>query len=123
VLGDPALGAKGVINVPAGAVSIASDGTLSVKGAVAGSIGLVEFAPGTKLTPEGESLLASPEASAKPSPKPALRQGAIEASNVNSINAVVTLIGVQRQAEMLQRAMTLFDNEFNRIASTDLAKV
>jgi flagellar basal-body rod protein FlgF/flagellar basal-body rod protein FlgG len=112
-----------VINVPAGPVSIASDGTLSVKGAVAGSIGLVEFAPETKLTPEGESLLAAPEASAKPSMKPALRQGVIETSNVNSISAVVTLIGVQRQAEMLQRAMTLFDNEFNRIASTDLGKV
>jgi len=42
---------------------------------------------------------------------------------VNSISSVVTLIGVQRQAEMLQRAMTLFDNEFNRIASNDLAKV
>jgi len=50
VLGDPALGAKAVINVPAGAISIASDGTLSVNGAVAGSIQLVEFALGTKLT-------------------------------------------------------------------------
>jgi len=123
VLGDPALGAKGVINIPVGPVSIASDGTLSVKGAVAGSIRLVEFAPGTKLTPEGETLLAAPEGSAKLSQQPALRQGVIETSNVNSINSVVTLIGVQRQAEMLQRAMTLFDNEFNRIASTDLAKV
>ena len=112
-----------MINVPAGPVSIASDGTLSVKGAVAGSIGLVEFSPETKLTPEGESLLAAPEASAKPSMKPALRQGVIETSNVNSISSVVILIGVQRQAEMLQRAMTLFDNEFNRIASTDLARV
>jgi flagellar basal-body rod protein FlgF/flagellar basal-body rod protein FlgG len=90
---------------------------------VAGGIHLVEFAPGTKLTPEGETLLAAPEGSAKPAPKAALRQGVIETSNVNSISAVVTLIGVQRQAEMLQRAMTLFDNEFNRIASTDLARV
>jgi flagellar basal-body rod protein FlgF/flagellar basal-body rod protein FlgG len=123
VLGDPALGARGVINVPAGPVSIASDGTLSVRGAVAGSIHLVGFAPGTKLTSEGETLLAAPEGSAKPVPKAAIRQGVIETSNVNSISAVVTLIGVQRQAEMLQRAMTLFDNEFNRIASTDLARV
>jgi len=123
VLGDPALGAKSVINVPAGPVSIASDGTLSVNGAVAGNIGLVEFAPGTKLTPEGETLLAAPEGSAKLAQQPALRQGAIESSNVNSVSSVVTLIGVQRQAEMLQRAMTLFDNEFNRIASTDLARV
>jgi flagellar basal-body rod protein FlgF len=83
----------------------------------------VEFAPGTRLTAEGETLLAAPEGSAKLSQQPVLRQGAIETSNVNSIGSVVTLIGVQRQAEMLQRAMTLFDNEFNRIASTDLAKV
>ena len=41
VLGDLALRAKGVINVPPGAVSIAADGTLSVNGAVAGSIQLV----------------------------------------------------------------------------------
>src|ERR1700687_3056500 len=78
---------------------------------------------GRSSPPEGETLLAAPEGSAKLSQHSALRQGVIETSNVNSINSVVTLIGVQRQAEMLQRAMTLFDNEFNRIASTDLAKV
>ena len=123
VLGDPALGAQGVINVAAGAVSIASDGTLSVNGAVAGSIQLVDFAPGTKLTSEGGTLIAAPEGSAKPAPQPTLRQGTLESSNVNSISSVVTLIGVQRQAEMLQRAMSLFDTEFNQIASTQLAKV
>ncbi len=130
--GDPVLGNlalneknkdKGVINVPAGAVSIASDGTLSVNGAVAGSIQLVEFAPGTKLTSEGGTLIDAPEGSAQPMLQPALKQGTLESSNVNSIGSVVTLIGVQRQAEMLQRAMSLFDTEFNHIASTDLAKV
>jgi flagellar basal-body rod protein FlgF/flagellar basal-body rod protein FlgG len=123
VLSDPALGANGVINVPVGAVSIASDGTLSVNGAVAGSIQLVEFAPGTKLTSEGGTLIAAPEGSAKPAQQPTLRQGVLESSNVNSIGSVVTLIGVQRQAEMLQRAMSVFDTEFNRIATSDLAKV
>ncbi len=123
VLGDPALGAKAVINVPAGTVSIASDGTLSVNGAVAGSIRLVEFAPGTKLTAEGETLIAAPEGSAKPAQQPALKQGTLESSNVSSIGSVVALIGVQRQAEMLQRALSLFDTEFNQIASTQLAKV
>ena len=123
VLSDPALGANGVINIPPGAVSIASDGTLSVNGAVAGSIQLTEFAPGTKLTSEGETMIAAPEGSAIPSPQSTLRQGTVESSNVNSIGSVVTLIGVQRQAEMLQRAMSLFDTEFNRIATSDLAKV
>ena len=123
VLGDPALKDKGGISVPAGAVSIASDGTLSVNGAVAGSLQLVEFAAGTKLTSEGGTLIAAPEGSAMPAQQSALKQGALEASNVNSISSVVTLIGVQRQAEMLQRALSLFDTEFNHIAATDLAKV
>ena len=125
VLGDPALKDKdkGGISIPAGAVSIASDGTLSVNGAVAGSLQLVEFAAGTKLTSEGGTLIAAPEGSAKPAQQSALRQGSLEASNVNSISSVVTLIGVERQAEMLQRALSLFDTEFNHIAATDLAKV
>jgi len=123
VLGDPALKDKGGISVPAGAVSIAADGTISVNGAVAGSIQLAEFAPGTKLTSEGGTLIAAPAGSAKPAQQSQLKQGALEASNVNSISSVVTLIGVERQAEMLQRAMSLFDTEFNHIASTDLAKV
>ena len=123
VLGDPALGVKGVINVPAGAVSIASDGTLSVNGAVAGRIQLAEFAPGTRLASEGETLISAPEGSAKPAQQSSVRQGALESSNVNSIGSVVTLIGVQRQAEMMQRAMSLFDTEFEQIASNTLAKV
>jgi len=123
VLGGGAVGSKTGITVPAGAISIASDGTISVNGAVAGSIQLVEFGPGTKLTSEGGTLLAVPAGSAQPAQRTSLRQGTLESSNVNSISSVVTLIGVQRQAEMLQRAMSLFDSEFNRIASSDLAKI
>jgi len=123
VLGNLALKDKGGISVPAGAVSIASDGTLSVNGAVAGSIQLVEFAPGTNLTSEGGSLISAPAGSAQPPRESMLKQGVLESSNVNPISSVVTLIGVQRQAEMLQRCMSLLDTEFNQIASTQLAKV
>lgn len=123
VYGDPALGSNGIINVPVGPVSIASDGTVSVKGAVAGTIRLVVFDPGTKLTAEGDTLLAAPAGAGMPDSKPGLRQGVLETSNVNSISSVVQLIGVQRQAEMMSRAMSLFDSEFNEIASTQLAKV
>ena len=123
VLGDIALKDNGGINLRAGHISIASDGTILVNGAIAGSIQLVDFAPGTPLTSEGGSLLSAPEGSAKRVLQPTLRQGSIESSNVNSISSVVTLIGVQRQAEMLQRAMSLFDSELNRVATSDLAKV
>lgn len=120
--GDRVLGETGVIQVPAGALSISSDGTLSVNGAVAGKIRLVEFAPETKLTSEGGALLAA-DGSARPAQQSALRQGTLESSNVNGVGAVVTLLGVERQAEMLQRAMSLFHGEFNRIAAQDLPRV
>jgi flagellar basal-body rod protein FlgF len=123
VYGDPTLGANGIINVPAGPVSIASDGTVSVNGAIAGSIRLEVFDPGTRLTAEGTTLLAAPEGSGKLNPKPSLRQGVLETSNVNSIGSVVQLLGVQRQAEMVQRALSLFDSEFEQIASNTLGKV
>ncbi len=121
--GNPVLGENGVIRVPAGVVSISSDGTLSVNSAVAGKIRLVEFAPQTKVTSEGEALLSTPNGSELPARQTSVRQGVLESSNVNAINAVMTLIGVQREAEMMQRALSLFHTEFNRIAANDLPHV
>jgi flagellar basal-body rod protein FlgF/flagellar basal-body rod protein FlgG len=120
--GDTVNGGAPII-LPPGPVSIGADGTVSVNGAIVGTIQLVVFDPGTKLTAEGDTLLDAPEGGAKPDLKPTLRQGALESSNVNSIESVVTLLGVQRQAEMMGRALSLFDSEFNQIASTQLAKV
>jgi hypothetical protein len=36
---------------------------------------------------------------------------------------VMSLIGVQREFDTMQRALSLFHTEFNRIASNDLPKV
>ncbi|MFY9561133.1 MAG: flagellar basal-body rod protein FlgF [Terriglobales bacterium] len=121
--GHPVLGENGVIRVPSGATSISSDGALSVNGAVAGKIRLVEFAPGTKLVSEGEALLSAPAGSERPARQTSVRQGVLESSNVNPISAVMTLIGVQREAEMMQRALSMFHSEFNRIAANDLPRV
>jgi flagellar basal-body rod protein FlgF/flagellar basal-body rod protein FlgG len=124
VMSDPSLGDKDKgITVPKGVVSIASDGTLSVNGAVAGTIGLVDFLPGTPLVSEGGSLIAAPDGATIAAQQSQMKQGALESSNVNSVSSVVTLIAVQRQAEMLQRCMSMFDTELNQIASTQLAKI
>ena len=121
--GDPVLGENGIIRVPAGAVSISADGTLSVNSAVAGKIRVVDFAPGTHPVAEGDMLINAPVAGVVPARQSSLRQGALESSNVNAIGAVMTLIAVQRQAEMMQRALSLFHTEFNRIAANDLPHV
>ena len=119
--GDPVLGESGVIHVPSGALSVSSDGTLSVGGAVAGRIRLAEFAPDASVTSEGNGLLIA--GNAQPARRTVVRQGALEASNVNPIRAMTELIGVERQAEMMQRAMSLFHSEMNRIAANDLPRV
>ena len=121
--GDPVLGDKGVIRIPAGAISVSADGTLSVNGAAAGRIRLVEFAPGSRLSSESGALVAAPDGSTRPAQRSAIQQGTLESSNVNAIASVMTLLGVQRHAEMLQRALLTFDSEFNRIAARDLPRV
>jgi len=121
--GDPVQGITGTIRVPAGPTAISPDGTLSVNGTVAGQIQLVDFPAGTELASEGGTLLSAPAGSAQPAKQLSLRQAMLESSNVNAIASVTALIGVQREAEMLGRALSLFDTEFNHIAASELGKV
>jgi len=122
--GDPVLGENGTpIPVPAGSVSVSSDGTISVNSAIAGKLRLVEFPPDTRLVSEGDLLLRAPDGAAQAAKQTTVRQGTLESSNVNPIAAVMTVIGVQRNAEMMQRALSMFFSEFNRIAANDVPRV
>lgn len=121
--GYPVLGEQGPVTVPGGTVSISADGTLSVDGAVAGQLRLVEFSPGTGLASQGNSYYSAPQGVAHPANGSAIRQGMLESSNVSAMQAVVDLITVERHAEMLERALGAFDSEFNRSAAEDLPRV
>lgn len=121
--GDPVLGDQGTIRVPEGKLSVSADGTLSINGAIAGRLKLVEFPHGTELTPAGSATYAAPLAAATDSKTSSLRQGMLESSNVDGVSAAVGLIRIQRNAETLQRALSLFHNEFNRIAAEELPRV
>jgi flagellar basal-body rod protein FlgF/flagellar basal-body rod protein FlgG len=57
------------------------------------------------------------------SPNAAIHQGAIETANQNVIKGTMNLILIQREAEMMQKALTVFHTEFNKIATEDLPKV
>ena len=121
--GDPVLGEKGPMVVPSGLATIGSDGTLSIGGAVVGKLRLVEFAPGTALTSAGLGYYDAPSGSVLPRSGSYVRQGFLESSNVNPVTATIGLIGLQRHAEMLQRALSVFHTEFNRIAASDLPRI
>ena len=121
--GDPVLGTTGPITIPPGEVSVSTDGTVSVKGAVAGKLQLVEFQAGVTLQPLGESYYSAPAKSAQPAVASSVRQGMLESSNVSPVAAMVSLISAQRQAEMMERALGEFYSDFNRIATDDLPRV
>jgi flagellar basal-body rod protein FlgF/flagellar basal-body rod protein FlgG len=121
--GNAVLGDQGPLQLPSGDVAIGPDGTVSVNGASAGKLRVAEFAPGTALRAEGGSYYSAPVGSARSGTASAVRQGTLEGSNVNAVSAAVALITVQREAEMLQRVLSLFHSEFQRIAAQDLPKV
>jgi flagellar basal-body rod protein FlgF/flagellar basal-body rod protein FlgG len=121
--GDPVLGEQGPVQLPNGVVSVAADGTISVDGAVAGKLRIAEFSPATELTAAGRALYAASQASELPAASSSIRQGMIEQSNVSPVEGVVQLITIQRNAEMMQRALSLFDSQFNQTAVQDLPRV
>jgi flagellar basal-body rod protein FlgF len=121
--GNAVLGQQGPITLPNGNVAISSDGTISVDGNVVDRLNLAEFPPGTNLAAVGDSTYSAPAGAAVPAVESTVRQGMLEGSNVGAMEGVVQLITVQRNAEILSRAMTAFDSQFNQTAVQDLPKV
>jgi flagellar basal-body rod protein FlgF/flagellar basal-body rod protein FlgG len=112
------------IAIPPGEVGVGTDGTLSVEGGAVAVVGVVSFPAGANLTAEGANRYIAPKgmppAAAKNS---SIHQGALEAANQDVIQGSLDLIVMQRQAEMMQRALTVFHTEFNKFAAEDLPKV
>jgi flagellar basal-body rod protein FlgF/flagellar basal-body rod protein FlgG len=121
--GDPVMGDQGPIPIVGGPVSVSSDGTISVNGAVAGKIKMVEFPAGTKLESVGKTYYSAPVKSAVPAKQSKIEQGALESSNVNAVASAVELVTTQRYAELMQRALSMFHSDMNEIAASELPRV
>jgi flagellar basal-body rod protein FlgF/flagellar basal-body rod protein FlgG len=121
--GDPVLGEQGPLQMENGSVTISGDGTISINGALAGKLRVVEFPPATPFTNAGASYYSAPQAAAKPASESRIEQGKLESSNVNPVAEAVGLISIQRNAEMLQRALATFHTQFNQLAAQELPKV
>jgi len=121
--GDPVMGEEGIIRIVGGPINVSPDGTISVNGAIAGQMKLVEFPAGTALESEGKTYYSAPKNTAVDATKSTVAQGMLESSNVNPVSSAVELVSVQRYAEMMQRALKMFDSEINRIATDELPKV
>ncbi|MGA2534426.1 MAG: flagellar basal-body rod protein FlgF [Terracidiphilus sp.] len=121
--GDAVMGDKGEISIVPGKVSISTDGTISINGAVAGKLKVVDFPAGTRLTSVGSTYYSVPSDVVPQASTSDVRQGALEGSNVNPIAGMVDLVTAQRTTEMMQRALSMFNSEIDKTASQDLPKV
>jgi flagellar basal-body rod protein FlgF len=111
------------ITLPTGTVSVSPDGTISVDGGLVAKLQVVQFAAGTEITPEGNSNYIAPAGSERPADSSNVRQGMLESSNMNPVQGLVDLILLQRQADMLGRALTIFSSDFDRAAAQDVPRV
>ncbi len=123
--GEPVLSSDGkAISIPPGDPAVGADGTLSVSGGTVAIIGVAAFPAGTNLTAEGANRYVAPNG-VKPmaATGSSVHQGALESANQDVIEGSLSLIVMQRQAEMMQRALTVFHTEFNKFAAEDLPRV
>jgi flagellar basal-body rod protein FlgF/flagellar basal-body rod protein FlgG len=114
------------ITIPTGSIYVSPDGSISVSTAdgsmIVGKVGAFDFPEKSVLTAEGANRFSAN--GAKPIPASALiEQGSVEAANEDAIHGTMQLVLVQRQAEMMQRALSVFNNAFDKTASEDLPRV
>jgi len=114
------------ITIPTGTIHVAADGSISVStpegSAIVGQVGVFDFADQSNLIADGANRFSA--GGAKPIAGNALvQQGAIEGANEDAIHGTMQLVLVQRQAEMMQKALSVFNNEFDKTAAEELPRV
>jgi flagellar basal-body rod protein FlgF/flagellar basal-body rod protein FlgG len=125
--GEPVLDAnQKPIIIPTGTIYVSPDGSISVSTAdgsmIVGRVGTFDFPEKSVLTAEGANRFGAN--GAKPIPASALiEQGSVEGANEDAVHGTMQLVLVQRQAEMMQKALSVFNNDFDKTASEDLPRV
>jgi flagellar basal-body rod protein FlgF/flagellar basal-body rod protein FlgG len=126
--GEPVLDiAQAPILIPTGGVSVSSNGTVSVTtpagNTIVGQVGVFTFPDKSVLKVEGTNRFSAPKGLTPLVGSATVREGSIEGSNEDAIQGTMQLVLVQRQAEMMQKALSAFDNGFDKIAAEELPKV
>jgi len=122
--GEPVLDARQqLIRIPGGEIAVGSDGVVSVQGATAGKIAILRFAPGDALTAEGANRYAPADGAVPAAATGSIHQGVLESSNQDVIHGSLQLVLMQRQSEMMEKAVSMFSNDLDKTASEDLPRV
>jgi flagellar basal-body rod protein FlgG len=110
------LGEGGPIEVGNGKVTVSQSGQVEVDGFVVGRIVPMTVADHDQLVRIGNSLLAVPEGvELNPVPYAAIRQGYLEASNVDIVREMVEMIIAFRSYEANARSLQTQDQSLNHL--------
>ena len=123
-LGRYVMGYNGPIRVGQDEFSVSVDGVVTVDGAVVGRLRIVTFPDNGALRKSKDSLFYNidPEGNAPVDSNVEVRQGLLEASNVDETREMVQMITVYRSYEANQRILRMLDESLGR-AVNDIAKV
>ena len=126
--GEPVLDASGApIILPTGSVHVGSNGDISVSApdgtsAIAGRVGLVNYAA-PDLAAAGANHFTVREGAAAQAATGTVQEGSLEGANEDAVQGTMQLMLVQRQAEMMQKALNVFHNDFDKTATEELGRV
>jgi flagellar basal-body rod protein FlgF/flagellar basal-body rod protein FlgG len=126
--GEPVLDASGQpITIPTGAIGVAADGSISVTtdqgSAIAGKVGVFGFPEQTPLAAVGNNRFSAPAGVQPASIAGDVAQGSLEGANQDAVHGTMQLVVIQRQAEMMQKALSVFNNDFDKTAAEELGRV
>ena len=109
---------------PSRPVEITADGNVLQEGQLAAQLGLVSVGQPETLAKQAGTYFRMASATARPDTATEARvhQGKLESANFVAAEAAVRLVGVMRQFEMLQRAITI-GSEMNRRSVDQVARV
>jgi flagellar basal-body rod protein FlgF len=124
--GNPVRGAGGaVLHVqPAKPITISSDGMVRQEGQTIGQIEVADFKSTDSLRKQSGANFVNTDPKNPPVPaaNSTVEQGKIEGSNVPVADAAMRLVGVMRQFEMLQKAITV-SSDMDTKAIQEVARV
>ena len=101
------------ISLGPGKIRINDDGEVFLNDARVDRLKIVNFDNPSALVREGGSLLSSNGGQEKPA-EAKVKQGYLEQSNVNPVSAVISMVGILRQFEAIQKSVNLLMNDINQ---------
>jgi flagellar basal-body rod protein FlgF len=124
--GDPVQGGGGdiVLDPKKGQVSISESGVISQGGQAVGKLSLVTFDSLSALSKEGNNLYRNDSnLTAQPTTSAVLKQGMLEASNVQPVTMITRLIEINRAydavASMMSSTSSLSSNAIQRLGAVN----